>query len=143
MLNMVHSRRVALVTLVAALVVHCTAFTTQQVTSADDDRCKFASWPFVVNVMTANSPPFMFVTRDQDNNTEFSGFSFDLLQSLAVNLNFCFTITAIADNATIQNIIQEVNKTVTPINFGIAAITITGSRFEVCFLLGVPCFFWT
>lgn len=123
----------SLIALVGTFTVQVSAFTTQLVSSVNDTRCQFASWPFPVNVLTTNSPPFMFVTRNQDGTTDYSGFSFDLLQTLAVNLNFCYTLQSLPDNSTIQDVIDEIKSEGTATNFGIAAITITGSRLKVGF----------
>lgn len=108
----------------------------QMVQSEDDIKCKFASWPMVLHVSTFPFPPFMFVNYDENNMTRFSGFSFDLLQALAVSLNFCFTLKAIdQQNTTAADVIRDIRNTSTPTNMGIAGLTITAQRLKVIICL--------
>lgn len=102
----------------------------RQTLDSQADRCRTASWPFKLYILTIPVAPFIYVDV-QENSTVFSGFSYDLLQALAVNMNFCYELHALPASAMFQDIINEVNNKSTSWNMAISAITITGSRLQV------------
>lgn len=78
-----------------------------------------------------STKPYHCHLLQSDGTLSYSGISMDVLEELAKNVGFCYTLVS-KPGYRATAVINEVLNTSTPVNFGIGSITITAERFAVC-----------